>query len=221
MTDTQRRPMPQMEGALARWYARNRGSGSQLAQYRVQAAQLTKELPDGAHVLEVAPGPGYHAVEMARGGRIQVTGLDLSHTFVQIATEYARGEGVGLDFRHGDVQRMPFEADAFDLIVCQAAFKNFPRPVTALDEMHRVLRPGGTAVIQDLSHEATPADIAAEVRRMRLGRVNTVTTRWILAMLRRRAHSRAQFERLAAQSAFGGCTVHTEGVTMEVRLTRR
>ena len=79
-----------MEGMVARWYARIRRSGSQIEEWRKQAAQLTDGLPDGADVLEVAPGPGYFAIEMARLGRFHVTGLDISHTFVEIATEHAR-----------------------------------------------------------------------------------------------------------------------------------
>ena len=59
----ERRAAPRMEGAMARWYARNRGSASQLAQYRVEAAALIADLPDGADVLEIAPGPGYLAVD--------------------------------------------------------------------------------------------------------------------------------------------------------------
>ena len=50
--------LPEMEGAVARWYARLRGSGSQIEAYRNQALQLTDGLPSGADVLEVAPGPG-------------------------------------------------------------------------------------------------------------------------------------------------------------------
>jgi ubiquinone/menaquinone biosynthesis C-methylase UbiE len=38
---------------------------------------------------------------------------------------------------------MPFPAESFDLILCRAAFKNFSRPVEAIDEMHRVLKPAG------------------------------------------------------------------------------
>ncbi len=45
-------------------------------------------------------------------------------------------------------------------------------------------------------------------------------TPWVLRVLRLRAFSRAQFERLAAQSAFGTCEVQTEGLGIEVRLTK-
>jgi len=209
-----------MEGAVARWYAKVRSSGNQIEEYRKQAAQLTKGLPIGAKVLEVAPGPGYLAVEIARLGRFQVTGLDISHTFVQIGSENAREAGVTIDFRQGDAAVMPFEADSFDLIVCQAAFKNFVHPASVLDEMYRVLRGGGMAVIQDMSSDATHADIDLEVEKMNLGWWSTFSTKATLEMLKRRAYSPARFERLAAESRFQNCEITTEGIGLEVRLKK-
>jgi ubiquinone/menaquinone biosynthesis C-methylase UbiE len=211
---------PEMEGGVARWYAKIRRSGSQIEEYRKQAVQLTKGLPVGAKVLEVAPGPGYFAIEMARLG-FEVTGLDISRTFVQIGTQAAREAGVSVDFRQGDAAVMPFEAESFDLIVCQAAFKNFMHPASALDEMYRVLRSGGTAVIQDMSSEASHADIEQEVQKMRLGWWSTFSTKATLEMLRRRAYSPARFERLAAASPFMTCEISTEGIGLEVRLTKQ
>jgi ubiquinone/menaquinone biosynthesis C-methylase UbiE len=212
--------LPEMEGMTARWYARQRGTPSQLALYREQAAQLTAGLPDGAAVLEIAPGPGYFAIEVARLGRFQVTGLDISRTMVEIARENATAGAVAVEFRHGDATATPFADGSFDLIVCQAAFKNFRRPVSALDEMHRVLRPGAFAVIQDLRKEATTAEIDEEVRRQGIGAVNGFITRRVLAGLRNRAYSTAQFERLVAESKFESCTVHADGIGIELRLPK-
>ena len=218
---SKRKLVPEMEGATARWYARIRGTPAQLETYRAQALRLTAHLPPGARVLEVAPGPGYHAIEIARLGRFDVLGLDISRTMVEIAREGARRAGVEVDFRHGDVANMPFEAESFDLIICQAAFKNFAQPARALEEMHRVLSPGGVAVIADLNREISGADIDAEVRRLGIGRLNGFVTKWILAtVLRRRAFSPAQFGFLARQSAFGACDVRTEGIGLEVRLSK-
>ncbi len=211
---------PEMEGAVARWYAKVRSSGNQIEEYRKQAAQLTKGLPIGAKVLEVAPGPGYLAVEIARLGRFQVTGLDISRTFVQIGSENASQAGVSIDFHQGDAAVMPFEADSFDLIVCQAAFKNFVHPASALDEMYRVLRSGGTAVIQDMSSEASHADINLEVQKMHLGWWSTFSTTATLEMLRRRAYSPARFKHLAAESRFQNCEITTQGIGLEVRLKK-
>ncbi|MEV4149645.1 class I SAM-dependent methyltransferase [Amycolatopsis sp. NPDC049691] len=217
METTRKHRVPEMEGFQARWYAKNRGTDAQIAQYRRLAAEVTAGWPDGADVLEVAPGPGFFAVELAKRG-FHVTGLDISHTMVEIAREN-RGD-LEIDFRQGDITHAPFADESFDFLVCQAAFKNFRQPVTALNEMHRVLRPGGFAVIHDLNHEATSADIGREVDRMNVGALSGFTVRQTLAWLRRRAFTREQFEELAAESAFGGCSVTADGIGLEVRLTR-
>jgi ubiquinone/menaquinone biosynthesis C-methylase UbiE len=211
---------PEMEGPVARWYVRVRGSKSQLEAYRKQALQLTGKLPAGASVLEVAPGPGYLAIEMARLGQVHVAGLDISHTFVKIASENARTAGVSVDFRQGDAAKMPFEAESFDLVVCQAAFKNFTLPRSALAEIHRVLRTDGTAVIQDMSREATHADIEEEVKGMELGRLGSFMTKATLESLRNRAYSTALLEKLAAESPFGASEITNAGIGLEVRLTK-
>ena len=211
---------PEMEGAIARWYAGIRGSDRQIQSYREQAAQLTNGLAAGSRVLEVAPGPGYLAIEIARLGTFEVTGMDISRTFVEIASENVLKAKVTAAFRQGDAAQMPFDDSSFDLVICQAAFKNFNRPSTALCEMFRVLRAGGTAVIDDMSHEATHADIAEEVRGMGLGRVSSFTTTATLEMLRRRAYSRVQFETLVGNSPFKTCTISTAGIGLRVRLTK-
>jgi ubiquinone/menaquinone biosynthesis C-methylase UbiE len=218
--DRRRLLLPEMEGVTARWYARQRGTPSQIAAWRKQAGQLTGGLPEGAAVLEVAPGPGYLAIEIARLGPFRVTGLDISRTMVQIAIEKARQAGVQVDFRLGDVAETPFTDGSFDLVVCQAAFKNFRRPVSALNEMHRVLREGGVAVIQDLRQDATEADIQREIDQQGLSGINALMTKRILGVLRGRAHSRAQFETLVAESSFGAAEFTDDGIGLEIRLRK-
>jgi ubiquinone/menaquinone biosynthesis C-methylase UbiE len=210
-----------MEGGIARWYAKIRNSGNQIEEWKRQAAQLTDGLPADASILEVAPGPGYFAIELARLGRFHVTALDISHTFVEIARENARQAGVNVDFRQGDASHMPFAGESFDLIICQAAFKNFSRPGEAINEMYRVLRTGGTAIIQDMWKEASDAAIRAEVDPMRLNPLNAFMTKQALKGLRRRAYTKQQFEQLATASAFGGCQIVTNGIGMEMRLKKQ
>jgi ubiquinone/menaquinone biosynthesis C-methylase UbiE len=217
--DRRRLLLPEMEGMTARWYAKQRSTPSQVAAWRRQAASLTAGLTSGAPILEVAPGPGFLAVELARLG-FPVTALDVSRTMVEIGGETAARAGVAVDFRQGDVSAMPFQDASFELVVCQAAFKNFRHPVSALNEMHRVLRPGGRAVIHDMRREATAADIAAEVRDQGLGPINAWVTRRILAGLRNRAHARAQFERLVAESRFGACEIRAAGIGFEAALRK-
>jgi ubiquinone/menaquinone biosynthesis C-methylase UbiE len=208
-----------MEGLIARGYARDQSRNIEF--FRTQAQRLASQLAQGASVLEVAPGPGYLAIELAKLGSFQVTGLDISHTFVALAAHNARQAGVAVAFHHGNAASMPFGADAFDLIVCMAAFKNFSEPVQALCEMHRVLRPGGSAIIFDLRPDASHADIRAHVESMRLGRLRS----WFMMqvfkrMLLKRAHSKESFQQMVAQSPFKTCRIREDSLGMEVTLAK-
>lgn len=211
---------PAMEGSIARWYSRTRGSESQLAGWRAQAAAIAASLPDGAAVLEVAPGPGYFAVELARTGRLRVSALEISRTFVQIAGEHARAAGVEVAVREGDASRMPFADGSFDFVICQAAFKNFSRPQGAVDEMYRVLRPGGLAVIQDMHRDATDRELRAEVAGMGLGRFRSFLTYRTLRSLRKRAYTAREFATLAERSPFHACGTEVRGIEVEVRFRK-
>ena len=72
-----------MEGWVARWYAAN--TGKDLSDFTAQARKLAASLAPRAAVLEIAPGPGYFAIELARAGDFRITGLDISATFVDLA----------------------------------------------------------------------------------------------------------------------------------------
>src|ERR1700736_1938766 len=74
----------QMEGPLASWYAR---ITRDRRDHRKTAQASAAQLPSGSAVLEVAPGPGYMAVELAKLGAYRITGLDISRSFVRIAAE--------------------------------------------------------------------------------------------------------------------------------------
>src|SRR5262245_61664898 len=112
-----------MEGFIARWYARN--TARDIQRFREPAELVAAQTPPGGSVLEVAPGPGYMAIELAKLGDFRVVGLDISESFVRMATENAARAGVSVEFRQGNASAMPFDADSFDFIFCQAAFKNF------------------------------------------------------------------------------------------------
>jgi ubiquinone/menaquinone biosynthesis C-methylase UbiE len=208
-----------MEGPIARWYART--TLKDIGEFRRLAAELAGRVAEGGSVLEVAPGPGYLAIELAKLGARRVTGLDISRSFVRMAAENAARAGVPVTFLHGDVAAMPFDPDSFDLLVCRAAFKNFPEPVRALDEMHRVLRPRGEALIIDLRSDASPSEINTYVDRMGLGRINTLVTKLIFKHgLLKWAYAPAQFRSMAAASRFGSCAIQESSIGLEVSLKK-
>ncbi len=207
-----------LEGFLARWYARN--TGKDIGEYREHAKRIASLLAEGASVLEVAPGPGYLAIELAKLGSYRVVGLDISETFVRMASENAEKAGVTVAFHHGDAAHMPFASDSFDLIVCRAAFKNFTEPVGALNEMHRVLKAGGQALILDLRPDASASDIDAHVKNMKLGWGSSLLTKLILNKLRKRAYSREQFLSMASQTPFKTCEIREDPLGFEVVLKK-
>jgi ubiquinone/menaquinone biosynthesis C-methylase UbiE len=178
-------------------------------------------VPAGSHVLEVAPGPGFLSVELARSGKYHVTGLDISKTFVEIAQSNAREAIVSVDFRQGNAADMPFAADSFDFIICTAAFKNFTQPVRAIAEMQRVLKPGGKALIVDLRGNASYEDIKRMVDDMQLSWANAQFTRLAFRfMLLKNAYTPEEIRQMVAQTKFRQCEIHTDKVGMEIWLSK-
>jgi len=203
-----------MEGMVATWYAKN--TAGALPEFEADAARIAKRLRPESRVLEIAPGPGYLAVALARRG-YKVSGLDISRAFVRIAAEGAAKAGVAVDFQHGDAANIPFAGDTFDFIVCRAAFKNFGDPQGALREMRRVLKPGGEALIIDMSRDATDQAIDTLVDGMKLGAVDALMTRAVFKhSLRKRAYTKADFERMAAQASFKITEMTAESIGLDV-----
>jgi ubiquinone/menaquinone biosynthesis C-methylase UbiE len=206
-----------MEGRIAAWYARN--TRKDMAQFQALADRFASEMADGSQILEVAPGPGYLSIELAKRGRYQITGLDVSKTFVQIASENAHRDGVAIDFQQGNASAMPFGAHSFDLVLCRAAFKNFSQPVDALNEMHRVLRPGARAIIFDLNRDTSMDDINAYIKRSDLGWIDSSLYKVIFRyLLIPRAYSTVQFREMASRSHFGRCEIRNVDLGLEVIL---
>jgi ubiquinone/menaquinone biosynthesis C-methylase UbiE len=207
-----------MEGPIATWYTKN--TGRDLRRFTKMAHAIAQRIPRDCRVLEVAPGPGYLSIELAKRG-YHVTALDISRSFVQIARDNAATAGVPVDVRLGNASSMPLPDASFDFIVCAAAFKNFSEPVGALNEMHRVLTHGGQASIFDLRKDAGADAIDAEIQGMNLSAINAWVTRVIFRFgLLRAAYRQEQIESMAMQSQFGCCDIASDGIGFELRLTK-
>ena len=208
-----------MEGPIATWYAKT--TLNDLKRHKLMAKQLVEKIPANGQVLEIAPGPGYFCIELARLGKYKIMGLDISKSFVEIARKNAAEAGLNIDFREGNASAMPFEDNRFDFTFCQAAFKNFSEPVKAIAEMHRVLRPGGLSVIADLRRDASPEEIDREVKGMGLNRINEILVRWIFdQMLLKSAYSVDEMKAMVLQTPFGNCKIKIDGVGFQVWLEK-
>lgn len=105
------------------------------------------DLPAGARILDVGCGPGRHAIELAARG-YDVTGIDVSPRFIEIAAESARGRGVQPALFEMDAREMPF-GDEFDAVttICQGGFGLMgDDDALILRRMRDAAKPGGRVV---------------------------------------------------------------------------
>ncbi len=208
-----------MEGAVARWYASL--TRKSLVEFQMLAQRVAGEISPGSSVLEVAPGPGYFAIELAKLGDYRITGLDISKTFVEIARANATSAKVDADFQLGDASRMPFDEERFDYVVCRAAFKNFTAPVAALQEMYRVLKPGGRALIIDMRGDASKDSMKEAARGMKAGALNqAIVYLTFRFMLIRRAYTKAEFEQMIGPTGFPEPEIRETLIGLEVLLQK-
>ena len=112
--------------------------------------EMAQPKPDWT-VLDVATGTGHTAFAVAPHVR-SVIGIDLTPEMLAEAEQLQMDRSISnVTFQLGNVHNLPFRDNSFDLLTCRRAAHHFSDIERALDEMRRVLRPGGRIVIDDRS----------------------------------------------------------------------
>ena len=122
----------------------------------------TLKLTEDSRVLDVASGKGTSALHLSKRFGCEVVGIDYSADNVQTANESAERQGLQdrVEFEEGDSERLPFEGESFDAIICECAFCTFPDKAAAAGEFHRVLKPGGRVGLSDITRkEQLPGEL--------------------------------------------------------------
>jgi ubiquinone/menaquinone biosynthesis C-methylase UbiE len=119
------------------------------------ALAAAKMIRKDARILDVGCGGGRDAIFMAQCG-FSVIGVDISVAALRIAERRAEEAYIEVDWRHGSVLDLPVEDKTIDLVTDRGLFhviEDVDRPKYS-SEVHRVLKPGGRAVIRGASRES-------------------------------------------------------------------
>ena len=120
--------------------------------WRKRATKLGLGSMNG-EVLDVATGTGDFALEFVNNPLVEkVIGLDFANSMIPIAKRKAYNQGVSSksDWVLGDALNLPFSNDRFICVTVGFGMRNFADKNAALEQMLRVLKPGGKVVILDI-----------------------------------------------------------------------
>ncbi|MBO6096265.1 MAG: bifunctional demethylmenaquinone methyltransferase/2-methoxy-6-polyprenyl-1,4-benzoquinol methylase UbiE [Bacteroidales bacterium] len=124
---------------------------------RIWRRRALKEIVDGTaqQILDVACGTGDSTIMIAKAAAdgSKVIGGDISEGMMALVMDKARKAGVEdrVSLLVADGENLPFEAETFHRVTCAFGIRNFEHKGKGLREFHRVLKPGGKAVILELS----------------------------------------------------------------------
>jgi len=207
-----------MEGAMARWY--DKTTRRDMPEFARLAGRIAAVVSASAAVLEIAPGPGFLSIELAKRG-LTVRAVDISKTFVDIARRNATEAGVTARFDLGDAAALPMADASVDFVVCRAAFKNFSQPLKALAEMRRVLRSDGTVLLIDMRRDVSIAALKRYVDGLGVSRLN----RWFMMLVFRtilikRAYPLDEIRRMVVDTGWAKPRIETTPVGFEAWMVK-
>lgn len=97
-------------------------------------------------VLEIGCGLGTDLLQFARGGA-SATGVVLTPKSVELVKKRFAMENLQVDARVADAENLPFDSDSFDVVYSFGVLHHTPNTQKAIDEVHRILKPGGRIII--------------------------------------------------------------------------
>jgi ubiquinone/menaquinone biosynthesis C-methylase UbiE len=122
----------------------------------METGLIIKEGITSGLALEVGPGPGYLGLEwLKKTTGTRLNGLDISEDMLALARKNTAEYGLSnrVEYIAGDARKMPFEDRHFDAVFTNGSLHEWAHPEEILNEIYRVLKPGGKYVISDLRRD--------------------------------------------------------------------
>lgn len=115
--------------------------------------QFGNRLPT-LNILDIATGTGDLAIAVAQLHPAHIDGIDISTSMMEIGRRkiHAKGLAQCISFLEGEAERIPFAEDTYDVVMVAFGVRNFENLKGGLNEMKRVLKPGGLMLILEFSH---------------------------------------------------------------------
>jgi len=124
-----------------------------MPEYKYFVRKILRKGIRGGRVLDIGTGSGLLAIELAKvkGCHFDIVALDISENMITKARENTRRSGVEnkISFLVSTAEVLPFADNSFDLVISYASLHHWLKPVTVFDEVERVTRETGHAIIRD------------------------------------------------------------------------
>jgi ubiquinone/menaquinone biosynthesis C-methylase UbiE len=188
---------------LAAWAFDTFMGGENAAFYTEFARDIATQVCAG-RLLDVCSGPGRLLDELAGMlPEVELLGLDLSLAMVRRAQ---RRLGSRAAVVCAPVAAIPYADASVDVVVCTASFYQWDAPVVGLNEIHRVLKPGGVALLYETYRDGDSAEIRAALKRKLAGSVSIRERLLPPVLLRhvRMTYTRAELVEVMERSRFAG-----------------
>ncbi len=188
--------------------------------YEIMAGDISEFCSAEGSVLDIGTGPGRLLIELhKRRSGLRLTGIDLSAAMVSLANRNIAKAGLVHAIRvcEANAAHMPFPDDSFDLATSTGSIHHWKDPVLGLNEVFRVLKPGGHALMYDIVSD-TPAQVKRQVIH-EFGRL-TAALLWIHAFAEP-FYTCESFEALARSSAFEQGRIRFAGMMACLALTKK
>jgi len=171
-------------------------------QVREIARNLASKINRG-RLLDIGTGPGKLLFEIHNlKPEIELYGLDISNSMVQLAKENLKG--VKVDLREGNIERTYYESNFFDIITCTDSFFLWKCPHECLEEIHRILKENHSAYLfethQDVNYRECSQALKAALQKERLFR--RLTTLLLLKSQLKRAYRTDEIADIVKRTSF-------------------